>query len=97
MVNAQAKTRALREALINQNASQIAETLELPPIALSSSPSTSPNEHKIQSLVVDGVEYGSLVALLLDATAAAEVVSPAACFIDGAIVSWTCNHNFFDF
>lgn len=75
MVNAQGKSRALRDALMNQNATQVAAAMQLPPIALSSASSSSSHKHRQQSMVVDDVDYGSMLSSLLDATAAAENVS----------------------
>ncbi|KAG7349861.1 PCI domain containing protein [Nitzschia inconspicua] len=73
MVNIQAKTRALQEALVNQNATQVATALELPPIVIPSSSSSMPTKHKQQSLIIGDVDYGSLLTSLLDATAAVEM------------------------
>jgi hypothetical protein len=78
MVNVQAKTRALRDALINQNPNQVAAALELPPIVLSqqlSSSSATLYKQSQFSLVVDDADYGGLLKSLIDATAAVEVVS----------------------
>jgi hypothetical protein len=78
MVNIQAKTQALRDALINQNANQVAAALELPPIVLSqevSSNSSTPHKHNQRPLIIGDVDYGGMLNALLDATAAVEVVS----------------------
>lgn len=82
MVNAPAKARALKDALLQQDAGQVAAAMELPLIALSSaltssasSSSAAPTKHKQQSLVVGEEDYGGVLVSLLDATAAAEMVS----------------------
>jgi hypothetical protein len=80
MVNVQAKTRALRDALMSQNANQVAAALELPSIEVSSPPSSessTPQKHKEHSLIIGDVDYGGLLKALLDTTAAAEMVSTA--------------------
>lgn len=77
MVNASAKARALKDALLRQNSGQVAAAMELPLIALSSSASSSvaPTKHNQQSLIIGEEDYGGVLVSLLDATAASEMVS----------------------
>lgn len=79
MVNANATKVALRNALMEQDAYRVAELFQLPPITDSSSNSQPSAQHSPSSLVVDDIDYGGLLASLLDATAAAEVVSFRLC------------------
>jgi hypothetical protein len=75
MVNADAKRMGLRNALIEQDAYGVAELFELPPITEIAAANQPLRQHTPQSLILDEVDYGGLLASLLDATAAAEVVS----------------------
>jgi hypothetical protein len=79
MVNVIEKKQALRNALMDQDAFRVAQVFELPPIVVAGSGSAGsikePRKHNPQSLMVGDTDYGSLLTSLLDATAAAEIVS----------------------
>lgn len=80
MVNDNAIRVALRNALMEQDAYGVADLFQLPSISENStanqpSRKQQQQQHTPQSLIVDEVDYGGLLASLLDAIAAAEVVS----------------------
>ena len=82
MVNVRETKQALENALIDQDPHRLAQVFALPVGGLLSSTicgggggGGEPRKHNPQSFMVEGKDCGSLLTSLLNATAAAEVVS----------------------
>jgi hypothetical protein len=94
MVNVHAKKTTLRSALMNQDAHQVANCFELPPIKDDSFSDQEVPKCNPQSLMVGDVEYGGLLTSLVDAISAAEVGNAEASFKAQATVHATFNRLF---
>lgn len=80
MVNKRALEEALRSSLSAQDPNGVARTLSLPPLAVKPvGPPPNPNPNP-ESLIIDTVNYGGILAGLLDAHAAAESGHATECY-----------------
>jgi hypothetical protein len=74
MVNRRSKREALRSALTSQDHVAVARALALPPIS-ETKISGDPQKAQPESLLVENIDYASVLTALLDACTAAEAVS----------------------
>ena len=74
MANVRGTQKALQTALASQDPHRLAQVLALP-IDNGAVKRGEAKKHSLQSLMINGKDYGKLMMALMDAVAASEVVS----------------------